>query len=277
MTPSRLLLIGCALAAFAGCQRREEPAPQPPAAPAAAPAPALSTEPLRFSEQTPYASVRLTLPEAIRTQPELHTALYASTVRELRQFMEGAQADRTEAGSDSSLPPYEKTITVEPGADAGTLFSLKRTDYDYSGGAHGNTLFAGVLWDKAAKRQIAAADLFRPGVDAAALDRALCDAVNAAKQARSPGTERLTLGRGDTWNCPRALQTPMALEPAAGQPGKAGGLVFLIGPYAVGPYAEGAYQIVLPLSAFQGLLNPPYAGDFSGAPVRTGDVTPRQG
>ena len=69
----------------------------------------------------------------------------------------------------------------------------------------------------------------------------------------------------------------LALEPAAGQPGKAGGLVFLIGPYAVGPYAEGAYQIVLPLSAFQGLLNPPYAGDFSGAPVRTGDVTPRQG
>ena len=45
----------------------------------------------------------------------------------------------------------------------------------------------------------------------------------------------------------------------------------------MGPYAEGAYQIVLPLSAFQGLLNPPYAGDFSGAPVRTGDVTPRQG
>ena len=59
-------------------------------------------------------------------------------------------------------------------------------------------------------------------------------------------------------------------------PGRAGGLEFLIGPYIVGPFAEGAYQIVVPQTAFRGLLNPAFAGEFAGAPREVGDVTPRE-
>ena len=56
-------------------------------------------------------------------------------------------------------------------------------------------------------------------------------------------------------------------------PGKAGGLIFLIGPYQVGPYAEGGYEVAIPQSVFRSLLAPAYADEFAGQPPRTGDVT----
>ena len=43
-------------------------------------------------------------------------------------------------------------------------------------------------------------------------------------------------------------------------------LMFLYDPYAIGPYAEGEYEVLLPLSAFQGAINPAYAPDFTGSP-----------
>ena len=118
-------------------------------------------------------------------------------------------------------------------------------------------------------------DLFRPGADLAGLDKALCDAANAAKQARSPGSETATLG-GKMWTCPKAVATPFVLMPGT-TPGKAGGITFLLGAYQIGPYSDGPYQIALPQSVFRALLNPAYADEFAGAPVKAGDVTPKGG
>ena len=60
-------------------------------------------------------------------------------------------------------------------------------------------------------------------------------------------------------------------------PGKAGGITFLLGAYQIGPYSDGPYWIALPQSAFRALLNPAYADQFDGAPVKAGDVTPKNG
>jgi len=125
------------------------------------------------------------------------------------------------------------------------------------------------------KKRLGFADLFRPGADLAGLDKALCDAANAAKQARSPGSETATLG-GKMWTCPKAVATPFVLTPGT-TPGKAGGITFLLGAYQIGPYSDGPYQIALPQSVFRSLLNPAYADEFAGAPVKAGDVTPKNG
>lgn len=276
--PARRLILSVAAvaaltAALSACQRREdkaEPAPAPPP-PAEAPVtPAEAAAPLAYESKTPHAAVKLTLPDALKAQPDLHARLYSAAVRDLRQFTEGAQADRTEAGGDEGRPPYEKLITVAAGGETGKLLSLKREDYDYTGGAHGNTLFTGTLWDKAMKRQVAFADLFRRGADLGALDRALCDAVNAAKRVRNPDTPPSPLpsaaSSGQDWECPRAAQTPFVLTPGT-TPGKAGGLTFLIGPYQVGPYSDGSYEIAVPQSVFHALLAPAYADEFAGQPT----------
>jgi hypothetical protein len=145
-----------------------------------------------------------------------------------------------------------------------------RTDFDYSGGAHPNTVATSLLWDKAEGRRIAAADLFAKGADRAGVERALCQAVNEAKKAR-PGAQPVAAA-GDTWACPRLDKVAVTLAPGS-VAGKAGGLTFLLDAYAVGPYVEGAYYLTLPLSAFQSALSPTYAGEFAGAPAKAGDVT----
>lgn len=272
--PARILLLSVAVAAtLAACQRKEDKAPAQAKAPPAAAATPASNTPVGYDSKTPYATVKLTLPQAVKTTPALHAALYADMVRDLKQFEEGAQADLSEAGGGPN--PYEKTIAFAPGAETGKLVSLARTDFEFTGGAHPNTSFASVIWDKTTNKRLGFADLFRPGADLSVLDKALCAAANAAKQARSPGSETATLD-GKMWTCPKAVSTPFVLTPGT-TPGKAGGVTFLMGPYQIGPYSDGPYWIALPQSAFRALLAPAYADQFDGAPAKAGDVTPKNG
>ena len=276
MTALRVLMLTAALASgLSACNRDREPAAgDAPAAPGqtAAVTPADAAAPMGFEQKTPYADVRLTLPDAIKRQTDLHARVYAEEVRGLRQFIEGAQGELTEAGADTDRPKYEKTITVSVAAETGKLFSLKRVDFDYSGGAHPNTLTSGILWDKALKRRLSLTDLFRKNTDLTALDQALCSAINAAKRARVPDSLSVTLG-GKEWSCPRAADTAFVLAPGT-LPGKAAGLIFLIGPYQVGPGTEGSYEIALPATGFRSLLAIAYADDFAGQLLKTGGVTP---
>lgn len=271
-SPAKILLIAAAVAAtLAACQRKEDKAPAP-TTPAQPPAAATADNPpVGYDSKTPYATVKLTLPQAVKTTPALHAALYADMVRDLKQFEEGAQADLSEAGGGPN--PYEKTIAFAPGAETAKLVSLARTDFEFTGGAHPNTSYAAVIWDKTTNKRLGFNDLFRPGADLSVLDKALCAAANVAKQARSPGSEAATLD-GKMWTCPKAVSTPFVLTPGA-IPGKAGGVTFLMGPYQIGPYSDGPYWIALPQSAFRALLNPAYADQFDGAPAKAGDVTPK--
>jgi hypothetical protein len=261
-----LLLASAAVMTLSACNRDREPAADgaAPAAPGAAVTPAEAAAPLIFSEKTAFASVSLKLPEAIKAQPDLHAKVYAQEVAHLREFAEGAQADNTEAGAPNVA--YEQSVELAAVHETGKLMSLKRTAFEFTGGAHPNTVTTGVLWDKALKRQIGWADVFTKGADFSALDRALCAAINTARRARMPDAEPVALG-GKMWACPRAAETPFVLAPST-TGGKAGGLIFLIGPYQVGPYAEGPYEVAVPLSAFQSLLAPAYADEFAGGPAK---------
>lgn len=264
----RPLVLSLAVAAtLSACNREREAEGPAPAAPAASPAavtPAEAAAPMAFEAKSPFAEVRLTLPVAIKSQPDLHARVYAAAVRDLRAFSEGAQADRTEAGGDAGMAPYDRSIEITPGGETAKLFSLIRTNSEYTGGAHPNASFAAILWDKALKREITAADLLTKGADLSALDTALCAAINAEKKRRDPTAQTVSLTGAD-WSCPRAAQTPFVLATGT-QPGKAGGLVFLIGPYQVGPYAEGSYEVTVPQSAFRALVAPAYADEFGGGP-----------
>jgi len=273
--PLRFLLLSAAVAAtLAACNRdREEPgAPAATSNPDALVTSADAAAPPGYEAKTQYADVSLTLPDALRAHPDLHARLYAEEVRKLKQFAEGAQGELTEAGAPTDRPKYQNTVTLTAAAETPKLLSLKRTSYDYSGGAHPNTLTSGILWDKALKRQIGLADLFRKGADMTALDQALCSALNSAKRARVPDGASITF-ESKPFACPRVAVTPFVLTPGDTS-GKAAGLTFLIGPYQAGPYAEGGYEIAVPATVFRSMLATAYAGEFGGQLVRAGDVTP---
>lgn len=261
----RSLVISLAVAGtLAGCNRDKPVEATPAPTPGAAVTPAEAAAPMAYESKTPYAEVSLKLPIAIKAQPDLHAALYARTVADLREFAEGAQGDLSEAGTDEGMRAYDKSIDIASGAETGKLFSLARTDTEDTGGAHPNSSFLSILWDKALKREITASDLFIKGANLSALDTALCAAINAEKKKRDPEAQTVSL-TGEMWTCPKAATTPFVLAQGV-TPGKAGGLVFLIAPYLVGPYSDGAFQITVPQSAFRGLIAPAYADEFGGEP-----------
>lgn len=276
--PLRLLLLtAAALATLSACNREREAADPAGTSTgtAAVVTPAEAAAPMDYASKTAWADVQLTLPPAIKAHPDLHARLYAEEVRKLRQFAEGAQGELTEAGAPTDRPKYENTITLTAAGETPKLFSLKRTAFDYSGGAHPNTLSSGILWDKALKRQIGLADLFRKGADLTVLDQALCSALNAAKRARVPDGPSLTFD-SKPFACPRAATTPFVLTSGAAS-GKAAGLTFLIGPYQAGPYVEGGYEVAVPAAVFRSLLNVSYTDEFGGQPARAGDGAPTGG
>ncbi|MBU1385234.1 MAG: DUF3298 and DUF4163 domain-containing protein [Alphaproteobacteria bacterium] len=273
--PLRFLLLTAAVAATLAACNREPEAPETPAArpdAAALVTPADAAAPMNYESKTRWADVRLTLPEAIKPQTDLHARLYAEEVRKLRQFVEGAQGELTEAGAATDRPKYENAVTITAAGETAKLLSLKRSSFDYSGGAHPNTLTSGILWDKALKRQIGLADLFRKGADMTVLDQALCSALNTAKRTRVPGGGSLTFD-SKPFACPRVVTTAFVLTPGDAS-GKAAGLTFLIGPYQAGPYVEGGYELAVPATVFRSLLAAAYAGEFGGQLTKAGDVTP---
>ena len=273
-----------ALVLVAACQRGTDDeatrtvAEAPPAQPQADPqvTEAEQAAPLTYSRETAYADVELTLPEAVIAYPDLHATLYREEVQGMRAFLEGAQSDHTEYSGEDGFPPYERSVTYEVAGQSARLLSLTEVSYEYTGGAHPNSSFGAVLWDKTADRRLQPASLFRRGADMTALDRALCDAINTARSALMDEPSSLTLEGGGAFTCPRAAQTPFVLA-ASTTGGRVGGLEFLIGPYQVGPYAEGSYQIVVPQSVFRSLIDPAFSAEFAGQPRRVGDVTDRGG
>lgn len=258
----RLVLVTTAIAAsLAACDRGQKTAIEK------APAEALAEGPLTYVSTTPYAKVSLTLPEAIRSYPDLYSDLYQSEVGSLKDYVEGAQSDRSEFGS-ADLPPYEKTIEYGAPVETGRLFSMVRTDFDYSGGAHPNTVATGVLWDRTTNKRITAEDLFAKDANRVALSRTLCQAIDTAKKNR-PGS--VALSTDSTWKCPDLKDLNVVLA-AGNAPELASGLTFLMNAYDVGPYVEGAYYITLPVSALGNAINPAYADQFGGTGA-VGDVT----
>jgi hypothetical protein len=263
-SPLTLAAAASILLALAACDRPAEPAPTPKPAPApAAAAPEEPLPPLSFHQVTPNAEVELKLPPEAARVEALYAKLYAEDVADLRAFAEGAQGDIAELrAAGETVRPYARSLEYAVTAQTSRLLSLSRLEYENTGGAHPNTVLGALVWDKRAGRAVAASELLRPGADTARADKALCDAIKAAKQARM-GETTFT---GSLKDCPKLADATVALA-ASTTPGKAGGLVVMFPTYALGPRVEGEYRIVLPLAAVKDVLAPDYAGEFAGAPA----------
>jgi hypothetical protein len=260
------------VATLAACERKPaSPSDAPPQAPVvasvAAPAtaaPGPMARPLTFDQSDEAAKVVLRLPAEVASHPALHALLYDREAAGLKTFAAKAQADRK--ASDGKFPwrPYTRQSQWFLAADAAPLVGLRALWFEDTGGAHPNHGGSTLIWDSAANREIQPRTLFRPDADMSVLDKAICDAVARAKTHRDGATPL-----NDMFSCPKWNQTVLVLAPST-MPGRIGGLTVLIDPYVVGPYSEGDYELVVPASAFQGLLAPAYAAAFGGAPKSPG-------
>ena len=147
-------------------------------------------------------------------------------------------------------------------ADLPGWLSLSASTYSYMGGAHGNTGFDALVWDKQGGKAFKPIELFQ---STAALNKAvqpaLCDALDKERSRRRGEPVQRD---PDEWQskCVPVDETTVILGASSGKAFDKIG--FLFGPYVAGPYAEGTYEVTLPVTqAVMDAVMAEYRGAFA--------------
>ena len=147
-------------------------------------------------------------------------------------------------------------------ADLPRYLSLSADTYMYTGGAHGNSAFDTLVWDKDKGAAIAPTAMFRSEEDLqAALYAPWCKALKAERN------ERLGEDYADdeTFPCPDIAQLTLLLGSSNKKTFDRIGLI--AAPYVAGSYAEGPYEATLPITpAVLAAVKPAYKSAF--APIK---------
>jgi hypothetical protein len=255
------------LVLVSGCKRAaEQTMPAAVASAAATAVPEHAPSPARprvVKEETRLFSFAYSYPAEAAAIPGLK-ALLDGELAKARAEVVGSAREGQEAAKGGGFPfhPYERETKWQVVADLPGWLSLSATLYDYSGGAHPNHGYAALLWDKAAGKRRAVAELF---ASKAALSGAIrekfCDALDRERaQRRGTPVDRKS---GDEFDwCIDPAESTVILGSSDHRTFDRIGV--LVGPYEAGPYAEGDYEITLPVdAAVLAAVRPEYRAAFS--------------
>ena len=200
-------------------------------------------------------------------------AIAMDIVEDTRIRVDAMQADASEykTADPDYFRPYGLKIDWMVSGASGNLAGLEGFQYTFSGGAHGNYVTDGRIYNTMTGDQMSLADLFEHPEDAsAALADTVYAAIARAKVARNgdAGTYDTFLGEAKDALSPQDILSGEVSLVASTEANKLGGFALHFGPYDIGSYAEGAYHITVPQSAFRDYLKPEYAADFAGEPAR---------
>ena len=203
-------------------------------------------------------------PAAAAAIPALKAHFDTELDRQRAQLARDARAAQADAkGSDYEFHAYEsgqewKVVTDLPG-----WLSLSSLVSSYTGGAHPNYGYAGLLWDKGAGRAREVSALFTSDQAlSAAIRRPFCAALDQQRAQKRGGSAKL--GSGDEFDaCLDPLDSTVILGSSNHQTFDRIGV--LIAPYEAGPYAEGGYEVTVPVTAAViAAVKPEYRAAFSG-------------
>lgn len=240
-----LALVGCAsevpaegqaatdetAAALAPAAKTAQPVPQAPAA--GARDETVSTPDYAFSYSYPAQAGAI---PGVRALLDADLARRKATTAE---FAEQGRRDARENGFPFSQHDFGMGWDVV--ADLPGWLSLSAGFSTYTGGAHPNSGFDALLWDKRAERVRTPLELFRS-------ERAFADAVRAdfCKALDKERAERRGGGEAGIFDdCVESTEAVIILGSSNRKTFDRIG--FLIAPYIAGPYAEGSYEVTLPV------------------------------
>lgn len=167
-----------------------------------------------------------------------------------------------EKAAKEAKRPYDPQFYSKKWTTAGETPRLLSLRYElgwFSGGAHPNTSFGALLWDRRASRATSVDALFLRSNALGALTRArYCAALDAERRKRREGEK---LG-GMFDQCPRF--SDLAVAPVdRNKNGRFETITFVASPYTAGPYVEGQYEISLPVtSQLIAAIRPEYRNSF---------------
>ncbi|MFU7527707.1 PdaC/SigV domain-containing protein [Qipengyuania sp. ASV99] len=146
-------------------------------------------------------------------------------------------------------------------ADLPRFLSLSAQSYIYSGGAHGNSDFDALVWDRESARAFTPAEMF---ASTAALDTAVREDYCAAleDERRERRGEYYSANDDVFGDCPGVEELTVLVGSSTGREFDRIGL--LAAPYVAGAYAEGPYEVTLPVTAqILAAVRPEYRAAFA--------------
>lgn len=263
----RLFLIAALLssAACSDAAEMEESLGTPTVASASATGPG-NGEGRAIAESTEFFEFEYSWPSEAAAIPALDAQLQARADAARAELVAGAQDDRAAAAEAGySFRPHSFAGEWQVVADLPRWLSLSGAVSTYAGGAHPNSSFDSLLWDKRAQVMRASLDLFRsPQNLENAIARRFCTMLDAERATRRG--EPVDPNADDYFNsCPRVGDITVLLGSSNGRTFDRVGI--LVMPYVAGPYAEGSYEFELPVdTALLDAVKPGYRAVFSLGP-----------
>lgn len=234
----------------------EATAPLPPSVPVPVPADARSVK-----ESNDLYGFEYSYPAAAASIPSLKALLDKDLASQKSELAEMARRSREQVKADGfEYRPYSRTMAWKVVTDLPGWLSMSTIVGEYTGGAHPNYGYQGLLWDRSNNRRYAVEDLF---VSKAALSAAIRQPFCAEldrQRAKKRGGE--APGLAEFAECIDPAEQTVILGSSHAKAFNRIGV--LVAPYAAGPYAEGSYDVTVPVTdAVLKAVKPKYRPLFS--------------
>lgn len=221
-------------------------------------------------EDTAAYRLEAKIPDLPQSDPKLSHRVRADLARQLAAYRKDAETEKKQADAEKyQFRQHELTVNWALELAHPRFLSLINFTWIYTGGAHGNSSFRTLTWDRARQSSAKLDDLF---ADAAAAQEArkamrayvIKDILRQKAENQKVPVDGFTdeqVTSGVTGAFPAFTLT------ASDQAGKIGGLHMWYPPYAVGAYAEGSFESRVPQEVFSRFLRDGLKPLFGGKPV----------
>lgn len=230
---------------------------------------AAQTAPFRYDVESQSFGGSVTIDAAVAATP-LGARFALGGVRTLVSFR--GEAEMARVADAAVFQPWSYETTVSATMDTPEFVSAIEEYFEYTGGAHPNSGFGAMVWDKPAGAEIditqvlAEAEVDGPTLTAVAalLDEAHLKAFHAKlieAKVYEPGDPELANEQPawiDGFTADAGSFSTFTFTPS--EDGETiAALTFWYEPYQIGPYAEGPYVLTLPADEIRDVLAPRWA------------------
>lgn len=223
---------------------------------AAAPA-----KPVKVEQNSKALQFSYEWPSEAAAIPALDRRFRADMAKALREARVNAREDQQLARQqkrDFNGHFYSMKWTLA--GESPRLLSLESDNGTFEGGAHPNTVYGALIWDRKLNRETSMdALLTGRGNLTTVVGTAYCKALDAERDKKREG-EKLDLPEFNA--CPKFSDLAIAPVDRDGN-GRFDRISFVASPYVAGPYVEGEYEVVLPVTArLISALKPEFRSSF---------------
>ena len=257
---NRVLAALALLAASCSSDEKSGKASEKQGAKAAAPAPAPPPEKL-VEEKSELLEFSYGWPAEAAAIPKLSAQLEAEMAKLRTEATATAREDQSGRTPDYPFNGHYLSKVWKSYGNGRRLLSLGAEVSSFTGGAHPNSNYDALLWDRKADAPMTVAGLFTDRARAfAIMGETYCTRLDRERAERRE--EELPL-KGEGWMVECPPLTEQVIVPLDRDDRVFESLMVLIGPYGAGPYAEGSYEIEIEMTdELKALIRPELRGDF---------------